>query len=113
MSNLIEEAVTAGVFTRKFSLPQSGATIYQGVVSPNAPVVGVAVGSIALPADSYISAIVRDGVNIRPDVDVVLDAGDQILLLSWFPGGLNSQEANALISPMPSEEAKLAESETA
>lgn len=103
MTNLIEEAVTAGAFTRKFSLPQSDAAIYQGVVSSHAPVVGVAVGDIALPPDSFISAIIRDGVNIRPDFDVVLDAGDQILLLSWYSGGLDTKEANKLIAPMAHE----------
>lgn len=109
MSALIEDAVSAGTFVHKMSISGTALRLYQGRVAGNAPVVGSAIDEVAVPSNVTISAIIRDGQALAPDRDVVVDAGDHVLVLVRDGDQSTLETINSLIAPAsapdPEEEA--------
>lgn len=103
MSSLIEEALTSGSFVHRLTISGSQLRLYQGKVARRAPVVGTTVENLALPANVTLSSIIRDGQAIAGDADVVIDAGDQLLVLIHDVDRATITEANALIANPPVE----------
>lgn len=81
MTSLVEEAVSEGDLVRMTSFHRSGTSLYQTHLTDSAPVVGMSIGEVILPAGAVVTAIVRDGTPLNAERDLTLEGGDQILLL--------------------------------
>ncbi len=81
MTTMVEEAVSEGELVRIARFHQTGASIYQTLLPDHAPVVDEVIRDLLWPADVALVAIVRDGTPIPADPDLVLEAGDQVLVL--------------------------------
>ncbi|MGJ9494565.1 potassium channel family protein [Actinotignum sp. GS-2025a] len=81
MASLVEDAVSDGSLTQVMRFHRSGASLWQVSVSAEAPVVGSAISDIELPAGVAINAIIRDGVPLTADADLIVDVDDQVLLI--------------------------------
>lgn len=101
MTSLIEEAVSSGEFVRRLGFYNAGTSLYQGTVAKRAPVVGMALADVVLPADVIVAAIIRDGVPHAADPDITIDAGDQIIIMSSDKYVSDLAEANRLIAAEP------------
>nr|WP_306471124.1 TrkA C-terminal domain-containing protein [Actinotignum schaalii] len=91
---------------------RSGASLWQVSVSAEAPVVGSAISDIELPAGVAINAIIRDGVPLTADADLIVDVDDQVLLID----GGDDVDMSALknyFRPRPAAPAQDADGESA
>ncbi len=79
---IVEEAITLGDLVRLMTLRHGSGDVVEVTLPPDAPLVGVAVGDIALPPGSAILAISRDGTLITPTPDARLQAADEVVLLT-------------------------------
>ena len=82
MASLVEDAVADGALTQILRFHRSGASVWQVTVSPGAPVEGQTVGSVIFQAGIIVNAIVRAGVPMQAEPDLVFAADDQVLLLA-------------------------------
>jgi len=82
MTSLVEEAVSVGDLVRIFTFHQSGASMYEITLAPEATVVGQRVSAIDWPSHSVLAAIIRGDRPIPPSPDDTLEGGDELLLIS-------------------------------
>ncbi|HVQ87974.1 MAG TPA: TrkA C-terminal domain-containing protein, partial [Actinomycetes bacterium] len=61
---------------------QGAANLVEITLPPEAGVVGQRVGDVALPADTALVTIVRDGRVIVPSNDDPLESGDELLFVT-------------------------------
>lgn len=57
-----------------------GSEVVEVALTPGSPVVGSALRDAALPAQSVVVSIIRDGLMVIPRGDVVLQAGDRVVV---------------------------------
>ncbi|KMY22858.1 potassium channel family protein [Actinobaculum suis] len=98
MASLVEDAVADGSLAQVLSFHQSGAAMWQVTVSEGAPVIGSTVRSLVIPAGVIVNAIVRDGVPVNADPDLVFAAADQVLFLAG-PEAADITELQSLFLP--------------
>ena len=82
ISALVEEAVTVGDVVRLFSFRQGQANLVELTLPDNSSCLGLTVEEIALPENSALAAIVRDGRVITPKLHEVFTAGDELLFVA-------------------------------
>ncbi|WIK59087.1 TrkA family potassium uptake protein [Actinotignum urinale] len=87
MTTLVEDAVADGRVTQVLKFHKSGASLWQASISEDAPIIGHTLKDISLPGDVIICAIVRDGVPVKADPDILINSDDHILLLAGEEAG--------------------------
>lgn len=102
MTAMVEEAVSVGDLVRIFTFHQSGASMYEITLAPEAAVVGQRVSQIAWPADATLAAIIRGDRPITPSADDTLETGDELLLVVSSGQQQALPELQALLGAGPS-----------
>ena len=82
LTALVEEAVTVGSLVRIMAFENDTARLSEIRLAANSPADGRTIEDLALPRESTIVAVVRDGTVIFPRGDVALSAGDEVLVLA-------------------------------
>ena len=82
MSALVEEAVSVGDLVRLMTFRQGQANLVEVTLPDDAPVVGTAVGGLALPRDAALVAIVRGPRVVVPASYEPLEGGDELLFVA-------------------------------
>lgn len=82
MTALVEEAVSVGDLVRIFTFQQGQANMTEFTLPDDSPLVGTRVGSVEWPMDTVLVAIIREERAIPPSPDDVLEAHDELLLLT-------------------------------
>ena len=78
----VSTAVTVGDVVRLFSFRQGQASLVELTLPDNSSCLGLTVEEIALPENSALAAIVRDGRVITPKLHEVFTAGDELLFVA-------------------------------
>lgn len=81
MFSVIESEVSLGDIVTLLKLRADEMAIDEVILAPDASAVGKAIAGLALPADSQIMVLIRDGKVVPPRGDTVLAAGDELLVL--------------------------------
>lgn len=105
MTSLVEEAVTVGDLVRIFTFHQSGASMYEITLAPDAAVVGQRVSAISWPGHSVLAAIIRGDRPIPPSPDDTLEGGDELLLISSSEDPADLGELQRLLGGSPEDSA--------
>jgi len=95
LTALVEEAVAVGSLVKLLSLEHGKAGLNEVTLADNSPAVGKAISELALPRESTVVAVIRDGHVVVPTPDTVLHAADEVLILAT--GDVESELGNALI----------------
>ena len=82
MSALVEEAVTVGDLVRLFTFKDGSTNLVEMTLPDDSPWIGRRLVELALPGDSVLVAIIRDGHANAPDQDAALEAGDELLFVT-------------------------------
>ena len=96
MTALIEEAVSIGDLVRIFEFQQGRASMVELTLPEGSAYVGARLGDITLPADTVLTAIIRDGRPIAPSRDDALEALDELLFITTAEG---EDQLEDLLSP--------------
>lgn len=78
---LVEEAVSVGDLVRVMQFRQGQANLVEITLPPGTPLAGAAVGTVQLPRDAALVAVVRGGKVFVPQADDPLEAGDELFLV--------------------------------
>lgn len=81
MTSLVEDAVAEGELVQVMQFQASGASLAQATLPEDAPLVGMALSEVLFPPTITCSAIVREGHPLPPDPDLLIEAGDQLIVL--------------------------------
>jgi trk system potassium uptake protein TrkA len=82
MSALVEEAVSIGDLVRLFRFSQGNANLVELTLPPDSLIVGKKVSDVEWPTDTALVTIIRGGSVIRPEGDIPLEAGDELLFVA-------------------------------
>ncbi|MHA7208216.1 potassium channel family protein [Arthrobacter sp. MDT1-65] len=82
MTALVEEAVEVGDVVRLLTLQTGVSSIVEFTVPADSPLVGDTIGSIDLPEDCAVVAVLRDDSPITPSPDDVVEGGDEMFFLA-------------------------------
>ncbi len=82
MTALVEEAVSVGDLVRMFTFQQGKVTMLEFTLPDDSPLVGLRVGDVRWTPDSVLVAIIRGERAIPPSPDDVLEAHDELLIIS-------------------------------
>lgn len=82
MTALVEEAVSVGDVVRILTFRQSDTDLVEVTLPENSPLVGQLVGSVEWPADSVLTAIVRDARPLPAEKDQFFEAGDELVFVA-------------------------------
>ena len=96
MTALIEEAVSIGDLVRIFEFQQGRASMVELTLPEGSAYAGARLGDITLPADTVLTAIIRDGRPIAPSRDDALEALDELLFITTAEG---EDQLEDLLSP--------------
>jgi trk system potassium uptake protein TrkA len=78
---IVEEAVSVGSLVRLLQFEGGSVHLVEVTLAPESPAVGNAVGSLGIPREAAIVAIVRDDRLVVPRAETVLQDGDEVLVL--------------------------------
>lgn len=78
----VEGAVSTGEAVTLMSLQHGNGTILEITLPPASRMVGRPVTDVTMPTDAALLAVTRDGAVLAPAADVVLQAGDVLVLLA-------------------------------
>ena len=81
LTALVEEAVNVGSYVRLLNLEQGKARIAEVTLSPTSPALARDIGSLRLPRECAVVAVIRGGHVILPSAELVLQAGDEVLVV--------------------------------
>jgi len=90
----IEGAIDIGHLVRLMGLRQGQVSLAKLTLPEDNPLVGQRVRDLALPENSALAIVIRDGGVILPQPDDVLAAGDEML---FFAGGAVENQVRALV----------------
>lgn len=82
MSALVEEAVSVGDFVRLFAIHRTSVNIGAITLPADAPAIGRRIGEITWPEGTTVVTIIRNGEAEVPAASLVLEAGDELLVLA-------------------------------
>lgn len=82
ITSLVEEAVTVGDVIRLMPLADGTISLVELRVPASAPVAGRPMQELHLPADTAITAIVREGHVLFPQPETVIAANDELVALT-------------------------------
>jgi trk system potassium uptake protein TrkA len=80
--SLIEEAAGAAETITLLRLARAGVTVIETTIGSGSRCAGRPIGDIAVPEATVIAAVIRDGRPRVPDGAFVLNAGDEVLLVT-------------------------------
>ncbi|MFI8228791.1 potassium channel family protein [Streptomyces sp. NPDC085900] len=80
--SLIEEAAGATDTVALLRLSKSGVNVIETTITARSRAVGRTLADITLPASTVLAAVIRDGGPVVPAKELVLRAGDEILVVS-------------------------------
>ena len=81
LTGLVQEAVTVGTLVRLLSIKGGKVKLDEVTLTEGSPAVNKEIGSLHIPRDSSIVAIVREERVMVPRDDSVLRAGDEVMVL--------------------------------
>jgi trk system potassium uptake protein TrkA len=90
----IEGAIDIGHLVRLMELRHGQVSLAKLTLPKDNPIVGRRVRDVALPDNSALAIVIRDGDIILPKPDDVLKAGDEMV---FFAGGAVESQARALV----------------
>ncbi len=82
MSALVEEAVSIGDLVRLFRFSQGNANLVELTLPTDSPIVGKKVSEVGWPTDTSLVTIIRGGSVLRPEPDIPLESGDELLFVA-------------------------------
>jgi trk system potassium uptake protein TrkA len=82
MVALVEEAVSVGDLVRLMTFRQGQANLVEITLPQDTPLAGQSAGSLDLPRDAALVAILRGGRVIVPTSDDSIEAGDELLFVA-------------------------------
>ncbi len=82
LTSLVEEAVSVGDLVRLLDLEKGKVGLLELRLAEGSPAVGRTVGSLRMPPDCTIVAVVRDNHVIAPSADTPLHESDEVLALA-------------------------------
>lgn len=100
LAALVEEAVSVGVLVRLLQFEGGNTRLVEVTLAEGSPAKGATVADLGLPRGSSVVALVRDGHVVVPRSDMVLDVGDEVLLLA--SAQIEDDELRQLLAPSPS-----------
>jgi trk system potassium uptake protein len=95
LTALVEEAVSVGSYVRLLSLEQGKARIAEVTLAEGSPAIGRPISGLNLPRECAVTAIIRSGHVIVPSAELVLQAGDEVLVV--LSGDCDDQIRAALV----------------
>lgn len=95
LTALVEEAVAVGSLVKLLSLEHGKAGLNEVTLAEGSPAIGKTIAELALPRESTVVAVIRDGHVVVPTPDTFLHAADEVLILAT--GDVESELGNALI----------------
>jgi trk system potassium uptake protein TrkA len=95
LTALVEEAVAVGSLVKLLSLEHGKAGLNEVTLAEGSPAIGKSISQLALPRESTVVAVIRDGHVVVPTPDTVLHAADEVLILAT--GDVESELGIALI----------------
>ena len=81
LMSLIEHEMPQRALLHLLSIQASGVEFVEARLAAGSPPVGKAISDLALPADSSISLVLRDGAFLIPSGQLVLAKGDEVIAL--------------------------------
>ena len=85
LTALVEEAVSVGDLVRLMSFMQGEASLVEVTLADDSPLAGQRIDEIALPPDTALVAILREGRVVLPVPEATLEGGDEILAVATTP----------------------------
>ncbi len=82
LTSLVEEAVSVGDLVRLLNLEQGKVSLLEVTLAEGSPAEGRTIGSLNMPPDCAIVAIVRDRHVFAPRGETSLQTGDEVLALA-------------------------------
>lgn len=82
LTSLVEEAVSVGSLVRLLQLEGGSVSLLEITLAADSPAIGAALKDLALPRDATFVAVLRRQHVIVPRGDTVLEAGDEVMILS-------------------------------
>lgn len=82
LSALVEEAVTVGDLVRLLTFKRGNADLVELTLPADSAVVGLRLDEVAVPPDTALAAIIREGHVIAPSADDALEAGDELICVA-------------------------------
>jgi trk system potassium uptake protein TrkA len=95
LTGLVQEAVTEGSLVRLMSFDQGKSGLGEVTLAENSPAINRTIGSLHLPREALVVAVLRDGHIVKPEADTVLHAHDEVMVLS--NGSCDAEIRSALI----------------
>ncbi|WP_422749938.1 potassium channel family protein [Mycobacterium sp. WMMD1722] len=90
----VEGAIDVGHLVRLMGLREGKADLTKVTLPADNPIVGARLGDLDLPTDTALVTLVRRGTVLRPQADLVLEIGDELLFVS---GTASQQSVRAAI----------------
>jgi trk system potassium uptake protein TrkA len=90
----VEGAIDIGHLVQLMALRQGQASLAKLTLPDDNPLVGKRVRDVALPENTALAVVIRDGAPILPKPDDALEAGDELLFVA---GGAAEHQARALV----------------
>lgn len=82
ITGLVEEAVNVGQVVRLLAFEGGKARLLEVTLADDSPARDRTIGSLALPRDLVVVAVVRHGKVVSPSDDLTLRVGDEVLVLT-------------------------------
>ncbi|HVL64696.1 MAG TPA: TrkA family potassium uptake protein [Actinomycetota bacterium] len=82
LTSLVEEAVSVGDLVRLLQLEQGKVALLEVTLADSSPAAGKTVGSLKMPTDCTLVAVIRDRHVIAPQAETPLAPGDEVLALA-------------------------------
>jgi trk system potassium uptake protein TrkA len=96
LTGLVQEAVTEGSLVRLMSFDHGKSGLGEVTLAENSPAINRTIGSLQLPREAMVVAVLRDGHIVKPEADTVLQAHDEVMVLS--NGSCDAEIRTALIN---------------
>lgn len=96
LTGLVQEAVTEGSLVRLMSFDHGKSGLGEVTLAENSPAINRTIGSLQLPREALVVAVLRDGHVVKPEADTVLQAHDEVMVLS--NGSCDAEIRTALIN---------------
>jgi trk system potassium uptake protein TrkA len=99
LAGLVEEAVSVGVLVRLLQFEGGNTRLVEVTLAEGSPAGNRTVADVGLPRGATVVAVVRDGHVVVPRADMILDAGDEVLILA--SATIHDDEIRQLLGAMP------------
>jgi trk system potassium uptake protein TrkA len=91
--SLIEEATGATDTVALLRLSRAGVNVIETTIAGSSRSAGRTLAGVALPAGTVVAAVIRDGRPVVPDESFVIQAGDEVLVVSVRASGSDIRAA--------------------